>query len=123
MGGRIVSQYRDLIIWQKGLELSISCYELTRSFPKEEIYGLVSQIRRSAVSIPTNVAEGFRRESPADFTRFLRIAQGSIKELKTLLEISARVGYCTTEVTKEAGKTCSEIGKMIRSLINKLKAN
>ena len=74
-----IQSYRDLEVWQQGMALAEGCYRITKAFPKEEIYGLVSQIRRAAVSIPANIAEGYGREYRNEYIRFLRIAQGSLK--------------------------------------------
>ncbi len=114
-----VRSYRDLLVWQKGMDLSVNCYRLTKPFPKAEIYGLRSQIRRAEISIPTNIAEGYGRQSTDDYIRF-RIAQGSTKELETLLELSNRVDYCTDSERILRLKICDETGRMIRSLIRTL---
>ena len=87
-----VHSYRDLRVWQDGMTLAVSCYRLTQSFPKEELYGMISQIRRSACSIPANIAEGNGRENRGEYIQFLRIAQGSLKELETHLLLSIEVG-------------------------------
>jgi four helix bundle protein len=94
-----IQSHRDLLVWQKGMDLAEACYTFTANFPKEETYGLVSQIRRSAVSVPSNVAEGFGRENTGSFIQHLRIAQGSLKELETQLMISSRVGHCTEKAS------------------------
>jgi four helix bundle protein len=86
-----VSSYQDLVVWQKGMDLAVLCYRLTRPFPAEERYGMTSQIRRAATSIPANIAEGWGRGTTAEYIHFLRIAQGSIKELETLLLLCQRV--------------------------------
>lgn len=78
-----VRSYRDLIIWQRGMLLAEDCWRLTRSYPKEELFGMTSQIRRSATSVPANIAEGYGRESRGDYIYFLRVSQGSLKELET----------------------------------------
>lgn len=87
-----IKDFKDLIIWQKGIDIAEKCYYLTRSFPKEELYGMVQQVRRSAASIPSNIAEGYGRRSSGDYARFLNIAQGSINELQTHLILCQRVG-------------------------------
>lgn len=101
------------------MDLSIDCYRLTKRFPKEEQYGLTSQIRRAAVSVPANIAEGFT----GDFIRFLRIAQGSLKELETLLELASQIEDFPTPESSRHLDSCIEIGKMTRSLIRKLDRN
>jgi four helix bundle protein len=85
--------YQDLEIWKNGMEIVIKLYSKTKSFPKEETYGLIGQIRRAAVSIPSNIAEGFNRRKDREVIRFLHIAYGSCGELKTQMEICPRLGY------------------------------
>ena len=93
--GNGIRSYRDLRVWQDGMTLAARCYRLTQQFPKEELYGLTSQIRRSASSIPANIAEGNGRENRREYIQFLRIAQGSLKELETHLLFSIQVGLTT----------------------------
>jgi len=100
--------------------LAEQVYRVTASFPKEEMYGLVSQIRRSAVSIPANIAEGHGRETSAVFIQFLRVAQGSLKELETHLILAARVGFLPATTENETLDRCDSLGRMIRSLIRAL---
>ena len=111
------NSYRDLIIWQKSINLTKQVYILTQTFPKEEVYGLTSQIRRSAVSIPSNIAEGKGRNSDKEFIRFLQIALGSLYELQTQLELSLKLRY--TNNIDNLLKLSIEIEKMINSLITK----
>src|SRR5262245_33859227 len=87
-----IKSYRDLRVWQDSMTLAVSCYKLSRDFPREEQSGLTSQIRRSATSIPANIAEGHGRENTRTFIQYLRIAQGSLKELETHLTLAERVG-------------------------------
>ncbi|KKD34881.1 MAG: four helix bundle protein [Limnoraphis robusta] len=87
-----IKDFQDLIIWQKGMDIAEKCYYLTQSFPKEELYGMVQQVRRSSASIPANIAEGYGRRSSGDYVRFLNISQGSINELQTHLILCQRVG-------------------------------
>jgi four helix bundle protein len=82
MAGGKIQSYRDLEVWQQGMALAEACYRITKTFPREEIYGMVSQIRRAAVSIPANIAEGYGREYRNDYVKFLRIAQGSLKRTR-----------------------------------------
>lgn len=91
---RSVQSYRDLEIWQRAMALAEQVYRLTGTFPREEIFGLTSQARRAATSIPANIAEGWGREGTKEFQQFLRIARGSLRELETHLLLSQRVGYC-----------------------------
>ena len=113
--------YRDLIIWQKAMSLVMMLYNETKSFPKEEAFGLTSQIRRSVVSIPSNVAEGYGRNSTGDYIRFLQIASGSLYEFQTQLEISFRLRYLDEERYNEINSLSVEIEKMLSSLISKVK--
>lgn len=115
-----ITSFRDLVIWQKGLEIAKEIYEITKSFPKEEIFGLTSQIRRSAVSISSNIAEGRGRSSKKDFVNFLYIAQGSLFEVETQL-ILARDLYKID--LKNLPKLIEEEQKMLSSIIKKLKAS
>jgi four helix bundle protein len=117
-----ISSYRDLKVWQDAMALAEACYLLTRRFPKDELFGLTSQIRRSATSIAANIAEGHGREQTGSFIQFLRISQGSLKELETHLLISARIGIVSDAEIAGQLKLSSDIGKMVRSLIRSLQA-
>ncbi|PDT17437.1 diversity-generating retroelement protein bAvd family protein [Rhizobium sp. J15] len=99
------------------IELSVVCYEVTRTFPREEIYGMTSQIRRSSASVAANIAEGYGRENRGSFAQFLKIAQGSLKELETHLIIAGRIGFLQASALDELLDRCDEIGKMLGSLI------
>ena len=113
--------YRDLIVWQKAMSLVLNLYTETKSWPKEEVYGLTSQIRRSAVSIPSNIAEGYGRNSTGDYISFLQIASGSLYEFQTQLEISFQLAYLKEEKYVEINSLSIEIEKMLSSLISKIK--
>ncbi len=117
-----VRHYRDLLVWQKAMILAKSIYETSASFPKEDKYGLISQIRRSAVSIPSNIAEGHNRDSLKDYLRFLSIAQGSLAELETQISLAAIVKYIDVTIEDKLLTQADEIGKMMRGLQRKLKA-
>jgi len=110
----------DLRVWQGAMALAESCYQLTRRFPKEELFGLTSQIRRSAASVPANIAEGHGRENTQSFVQYLRIAQGSLKELETHLLLSERVGVVSRTEVEASMSQCEAVGKMLRSLIRSL---
>ncbi len=110
--------YRDLIVWQKSMELVKVIYQLTAKLPTHEQYGLIDQMRRSAVSIPSNIAEGFDRNSTKEYVRFLSIANGSNSELMTQLEICKMIGYLE-DISKELA-LCNDIGKMLNSMLRKL---
>jgi four helix bundle protein len=115
-----IESYRDLKVWQEGMSLAKASYLLTRAFPTEELFGMTSQIRRAAASIPANVAEGYRRDSTGDYVHFLRIAQGSLKELETHLLLACDVGVCSTECVTAMLTQADMLGRMFRSLIRTL---
>ncbi len=115
-----IQSYRDLRVWQKGMDLAEACYSITKEFPKEEMYGMTSQIRRAAASIPANISEGYGREYRAEYVQFLRIAQGSLKELETHLILSVRVKLTTSQAVNPILSECESLGKMLRSLIRSL---
>ncbi|WP_372793907.1 four helix bundle protein [Pontiella sp.] len=119
--GADIKSFRDLIVWQKAMDLVDVAYRLTSGFPSEERYGLASQLRRAAVSVPSNVAEGYGRHSTADYVRFLQIALGSLNECITQLEISVRLEFVGKDEIKEALELCAEIEKMLVSLVKKLR--
>jgi four helix bundle protein len=115
-----VKTYRDLIVWQKSMVLVMEIYRLTKAFPRDEMYGLTSQIRRAAVSIPSNICEGYARNSDADFARFLRIACGSLYEMQTQLEIAGNLQYLPDKQLQNVSGQALEVEKMLSSLINKI---
>jgi four helix bundle protein len=114
-----MNNYKELKIWQMSMDLVEKVYKLTLGFPSEEKYGLVSQIQRSAVSIPSNISEGAGRNSNKEFKNFLGIANGSINELSTQLELSVRVGYIKEENLFEILELLTQIQKMNFTLIKK----
>jgi four helix bundle protein len=116
----MINSYKQLIVWQRSIELVEEVYKLTAIFPKEEMYGLISQIRRSAISIPSNIAEGRHRGSRKDFLQFLRIAYGSANELETQLIISKRLGYGKSDNYEKVESLLCEITKMLYAMIIKL---
>ncbi|MEB3149881.1 MAG: four helix bundle protein [Sphaerospermopsis sp.] len=115
-----IRDFKDLQIWQKGIDIAEKCYFLTKNFPKDELYGMVQQIRRSAVSIPANIAEGYGRRSSAEYIRFLNISQGSINELQTHLLLSVRVGLCNFQDIELIYQNLQEETRMIIALMKKL---
>ena len=117
MGDVECKGYRNLVVWQKAMELAKKVYLVTRNFPEEEIYALTSQVRRSAVSVPGNIAEGKGRGTGKEFIQFLRIALGSLYELQTQLELSMRIGYITTAQLNPIDSLALEVEKMLNSLI------
>lgn len=118
-----IKSFRDLVIWQKGIELVKLIYKATESFPEKEKFGLISQIRRCAVSIPSNIAEGHIRSHKAEFKQFLFIALGSIAELETQLIIANELGYSNKELFEDLIYKIHSLGKQIRTLIIKLTSN
>lgn len=117
-----IRSYRDLKVWRGGMDLAEQCYLLTSSFPREELYGLTSQIHPAAVSVPANIAEGHGRENRGEFIQFLRIAQGSLKELETHIALSQRLGFANHAPADELLQQCDVLGRMLRSLIRSLQA-
>lgn len=115
--------FRKLTVWNSAMSLTVELYKLTEGFPKQEVYGLASQMRRAAVSIPSNIAEGSGRGSDKDFCRFLDIAISSCFELETQIEISYRMDYLTEEAYKQLTASCSEVQKMIYSFRRNLLKN
>ena len=113
-----MESFRDLIVWQKGMMLVKNIYDKTRGFPKEEIFGLRMQLRRCAVSVPSNIAEGYGRQHTSEYVRFLQIARGSLFELVTQLEMSVSLNYL--DEVEDLIKECDEIAKMLNGLISKL---
>jgi four helix bundle protein len=116
----IVNSYKDLTVWQAAVNLAVLCYDKTRPFPNSETYGMVAQIRRAATSVAANIAEGHGRQNTGSFVQFLRIAQGSLKELETHIAISTRVGLLDEASAGTINLRCEEVGKMLRSLIQSL---
>ncbi|MGA3373784.1 MAG: four helix bundle protein [Terracidiphilus sp.] len=113
--------FRDLQVWQRAIQLTVVIYRLTQSFPREEIYGLSSQIRRAAVSVPSNIAEGQGRLSVGEFRQFLGIARGSNYELQTQLEIARSLGFGNSTMIEEAEGLSHEVGKMLYALLESLR--
>ena len=116
-----ITNYQDLLVWQKAIDLVVEAYRATAVFPKSETYGLVSQIRRAATSIPANIAEGYGRGSRKEYVQFLVIAQGSLKEVETHFIVAERLSYLTPAQPKRLLSQTDEIGRMLGSLIRKLK--
>lgn len=112
--------HRDQYIWQRGINLSILCYDLTKHFPQSELYGLTSQIRRSSVSVPSNIAEGYGRVGKTEYIRFLQIALGSLRELDTQLIIAQKVGLTTPEQFAPVMKETDEMLRIMVSTLRKL---
>ena len=117
----VVQSFRDLLVWQKSIQLATAIYLLTRDFPREEVYGLSSQMRRAAVSTASNIAEGQGRLSKGEFKQFLGIARGSSFELQTQLEIARSLGMGGAKSIGEAEALSFEVTKMINGLLKALK--
>jgi four helix bundle protein len=115
-----VRSYRDLRVWKEAMDLAVECYALTKGFPKEEIFGLTSQIRRAAASVPANIAEGYGRDSGGHYVNFLRTAQGSLKELETHLLLSGRIGLVGESCIEGILARSEDVGKMLRGLIRSI---
>ena len=114
--------YKDLIAWQKSMDLVLSVYAMTKAFPADERYGLVSQMRRSAVSIPSNIAEGHGRLTDSDRRHFTVQARGSLQELETQIEIADRLGYLSTQGATTLQAACAEVGRILNGLLKSLAA-
>jgi four helix bundle protein len=115
-----INSYRDLECWRLGIDIAKQAYALSTTLPREELYGLSSQVRRSASAIPANIAEGHGRESTQDFIRFLRIAQGSVKELETHIIVAVEVGLLEASDATTIQGVCDREGRMLRALIRSL---
>ena len=115
-----MDSYRELVVWQKAMDLAEEVYRIVRLFPKEEQFSLSDQLRRAAVSVPSNIAEGYGRKAAKEYARFLNIARGSNNEVETQLLLSIRFGYVTEQTIKNAMQLSDEIGKMLTALTKKL---
>jgi len=116
-----IESYENLIVWQKSMDLVVLIYKLTSDFPKDEIYGIISQMRRASVSVPSNIAEGSRRSSKKDFRNFLLNAYGSGAELETQLKISKRLQLGKKENYQKAEEVLNEVMRMLNKLTSELK--
>ena len=115
-----IQSYRDLRVWQNAMLLAETTYRLTKGFPRDELFGMVSQMRRSAASVAANIAEGYGRENKGSYIQFLRIAQGSLKELETHAILSKREDLCSEEQIEMLLGQAEDVGKMLRALIRSL---
>ncbi len=118
----MVQHYRELLVWQKGMSLARLCYEVTKEFPKSEIFGLTSQIRRAGASIPANIAEGHGRAHTKEYLNHLSMARGSLAELETHLILSQQVGLLPEENLNTCLELCEEISRMLSGLRKSLEA-
>ncbi|MDO9382201.1 MAG: four helix bundle protein [Hyphomicrobiaceae bacterium] len=117
-----IASYQDLDVWQVAMDLAAACYKLTEAFPKHEQFAMTSQIRRAAVSVPANIAEGYGRDTRAMYVQFLRISQGSIRELETLLLLCERVQLAAASRIQLVMDLTIRVSKMLRSLIRSLES-
>ncbi|NRT15592.1 four helix bundle protein [Flavobacterium sp. 28A] len=118
-----MSNFRKLLVWQKSMSLTTKIYTGTKNFPKEELFGLTSQIRRSTISIPSNIAEGLGRDSNKELIRFINIAVGSLFELQTQLEIAKNIYYLNNEDFNNLYEDSREVERMLIAFLKKLKEN
>ena len=116
-----ILSYKDLVVWQKSMELVEAVYRLTRLLPEDERWGLVSQMRRAAVSIPSNIAEGYGRQATGEYHHHLSISRGSLLELETQVLLCEKLGYLKREQTRLVLADIESMSKMLGALINKLK--
>jgi four helix bundle protein len=124
---KTIKTHLDLDVWKQSIILVTEIYEITKGFPKDELFGLTSQIRRSAISVPSNISEGSARNQSKEFIRFLQISQGSLSELETQLIISRELGYCSSErfieVNGNLHKIRAQISGLIQFLRNRMEKN
>ncbi|HUV51091.1 MAG TPA: four helix bundle protein [Anaerolineae bacterium] len=118
-----IKSYRDLEVWQKAMELVVQCYQITKGFPVNEVYGLASQLQRAAVSVPANIAEGRSRQHNKEFIQHISIAYGSLAELETHIEIAKRLRYIAADTAVELIDKTSTIGRMLNGLRRSLGKN
>ena len=118
----MLKNYKELKVWQKSYQLCLDIYKITKTFPKEERYGLTSQIRRAAVSVPSNIAEGYGRKTTPDYIRFLYTAYGSNCELETQILLTGDLGYIKSEQFHKVQKALAEVERMLKALIKSLES-
>jgi four helix bundle protein len=118
-----VWSHRDLIAWQKAMDVVVAVYQVSKKFPKDELYGLTSQLRRAAVSVPANIAEGQGRRSKAEYCQFLGHARGSLLEVDTHLEIALRLEYLNEEEYSQIQERLREVGRILNGLLRSLTSN
>jgi four helix bundle protein len=119
---QVIRDYKDLQVWQKGMVLAKQIYQMTQAFPSEEKFGIVSQMRRAAVSVPSNIAEGQARNTTGEFVQFLSHAEGSLAELDTQVRLSVTLGFCRQPDGESVSASITELQKMLKSLRGKLAA-
>jgi four helix bundle protein len=119
----VIRNYTDLTAWQKAMTLSVSVYRATASMPREELYGLTSQMRRSSVSIPSNIAEGQGRRTDGEFLNCLSVAYGSLRELETQVMLASRLEYLDENLQNELLAECAEVGRLLNGLMKTVGAS
>jgi len=117
----MLKSYRDLLVWQKAMALTVETYRFSSGFPRSEVYGLTSQVRRAAVSMPSNIAEGYGRGSRKEYVQFLCISQGSLKELETQVILAQRLNYGSKTMGEGLLELSEEVGRMLGALIRSLR--
>jgi four helix bundle protein len=117
-----MAAYSELRVYQMSMDLVEDVYSISARFPREEVYGLTSQMRRAAISIPSNIAEGYGREKPGYIAQFLRIALGSTRELETQLKLAVRVNFVSDAVSQPARTKCDDVDRMLRGLVKSVEA-
>ena len=117
-----IRDYRDLTVWQRAMELVVECYSAAQAFPRAEVYGLTSQLRRAAVSVPSNIAEGNGRASLGDYLRHLSIANGSLMELETHIRVARRLGYLSEAQESQILGVSRQVGRLLGALIGRLRS-
>jgi four helix bundle protein len=117
----VARTYRDLNVWKLSMDLAECCYSITQNFPKDELYGMTSQIRRASVSVPANIAEGYGRDSKGYFIQHLQIAQGFLKELETHFILVQRVKLACSDEVERLLMRADEVGRLLRGLIKSVK--
>jgi four helix bundle protein len=118
-----IKSHRDLVAWQRAMDLVVAVYGMTSRWPKDELYGLTSQARRSAVSVPANIAEGYGRENLGSYIHFLKMAQGSLKELETHIEVAARIELINVEQCQVRLAEADTVGRILHKLIRSLEVD
>ena len=121
-GVQMAQSYRQLLAWQKAVEFVSEIYRATQTFPREEMYGLTNQLRRAAISVPSNIAEGQARYSRREFYRFLTLARGSLAEIETQIRIAESLGYLTSATAEILLSKAAELGRILNGLIASTKA-
>lgn len=117
------TSFRELIVWQKAHQLVLDTYEVTKSFPKEELFGLTSQMRRAAVSVPANIAEGYRKRGKADKVRYMNISEGSLDELNYYFILSKDLNYISQNQYEELNTKCTEVSKLLYAYAAAIRSN